>query len=67
MRKDVMLFVFLIVLLFLNSLTTPAYATIFSDGFESGDFSAWTGTVGSPTIVSSPTHHGAYAARFGST
>ncbi|MEM2995788.1 MAG: hypothetical protein QXI91_07265, partial [Candidatus Bathyarchaeia archaeon] len=43
------------------------FTVLFADGFESGDFSAWTGTVGSPTIVSSPTHHGAYAARFGST
>jgi hypothetical protein len=38
--------------------------TIFSDGFESGDFSAWTSTSGTPTIVTSPVHHGTYAARF---
>jgi hypothetical protein len=36
-------------------------ARIFQDGFESGDFSAWTGIVGSPTIVTSPVHHGTYA------
>jgi hypothetical protein len=41
---------------------TQFFTTIFSDGFESGDFSAWTGTVGSPAIVTSPVHHGAYAA-----
>lgn len=35
----------------------------FSDGFESGDFSAWTGTSGSPLIVTSPVHSGSYAAR----
>lgn len=34
---------------------------IFSDGFESGDFSAWTNTVGSPAIVETPVHHGSYA------
>jgi len=43
----------------------PAYAAIlFSDGFESGDFSAWTGTTGTPIIVSDPVHHGSYAAEF---
>lgn len=36
---------------------------IFSDGFESGNFSAWTGTNGSPSIVKSPVHHGSYAAQ----
>lgn len=35
---------------------------IFSDGFESGDFSAWTGTLGSPTVQNSMKHHGTYAA-----
>jgi hypothetical protein len=37
------------------------FTEFFSDGFESGDFSAWTGTNGSPTIVESPVHHGSYA------
>lgn len=41
---------------------------IFSDGFESGDFSAWTGTVtggsGSATVQSTIKHHGTYAAKF---
>jgi hypothetical protein len=56
--------VFLIVLLFLP-LIHPAFATtIFSDGFESGDFSAWTGTAGTLEVQSSITHHGTYAARF---
>lgn len=36
-------------------------ATIFSDGFESNDFSAWTGTGGSPSIQSSVVHCGSYA------
>lgn len=36
-------------------------ATIFSDGFESGDFSAWTGTDGAPAIAGSPVHHGDYS------
>lgn len=35
-------------------------ATIFSDGFESGDFSAWTGKVGSGAIVTGG-HCGSYA------
>jgi hypothetical protein len=34
---------------------------LFSDDFESGDFTAWTGTYGTPTIVNSPVHHGAFA------
>jgi hypothetical protein len=37
------------------------FTVLFSDGFESGDFSAWTGTNGSPTIVTDPVHHGSYA------
>jgi len=36
-------------------------AVIFSDGFESGNFNAWTATSGSPTVVESPVHHGNYA------
>jgi len=34
---------------------------LFADGFESGDLSAWSGASGSPTVVGSPVHHGAYA------
>lgn len=41
------------------------FTTLFSDGFESGDFSAWTGTnVGSGQLLevqSSVVHHGSYA------
>jgi hypothetical protein len=40
---------------------TQFFTDLFSDGFESGDFSAWTATSGTPTIVGSPTHHGSYA------
>jgi hypothetical protein len=44
------------------------FTTIFSDGFESGDFSAWTGTgtSGSSTISvsSEQAHHGTYSAKF---
>jgi hypothetical protein len=40
------------------------FTELFSDGFESGDFSAWTGTSGSPSVVGSPVHHGSYAAEF---
>jgi hypothetical protein len=35
--------------------------TIFSDGFESGDFSAWTSITGSPTVSSAQKHHGSYS------
>jgi hypothetical protein len=38
------------------------FTIIFQSGFETGDFSEWTGTNGSPTIVTSPVHHGSYAA-----
>jgi DNA-directed RNA polymerase subunit RPC12/RpoP len=44
---------------------TRFFTIIFQDGFESGDFSAWTGTSGTPTIVTSPVHHGSYAAQAG--
>jgi DNA-directed RNA polymerase subunit RPC12/RpoP len=43
---------------------TKYFTEIFSDGFESGDFSAWTNTYGTPTIITSPVHHGTYAANF---
>jgi hypothetical protein len=33
---------------------------IFSDGFESGDFSAWTGTAGSPSVSDTAEHSGVY-------
>lgn len=36
---------------------------IFEDGFESGDFTAWSNTVNNPSIVGSPVHHGSYAMR----
>ena len=34
---------------------------IFSDGFESGDFSAWTGNYDGCTVIHSPVHHGSHA------
>ena len=40
------------------------FTELFSDGFESGDFIAWTGTSGNPSVVGSPVHHGSYAAEF---
>jgi hypothetical protein len=39
-------------------------ANVFADGFESGDFSAWTSTGGSPAVTNSTSHHGAYSASF---
>jgi len=43
------------------------FTEFFSDGFESGDFSAWDGTAnyyGSSSIVSTPVYQGSYAAKF---
>jgi DNA-directed RNA polymerase subunit RPC12/RpoP len=44
------------------------FTTIFSDGFESGDFSAWTGTTtggtNTATVVDTWAHHGTYSAKF---
>ena len=37
------------------------FTEIFSDGFESGNFSAWTGTLGTPTVQGTYVHHGSYA------
>jgi len=47
---------------------TRFFTTLFSDGFESGDFSAWTGTsvpAGCTAVVdsASPVHHGTYSAK----
>jgi hypothetical protein len=57
--------VFLTVLLF-STLIHPAFATtIFSDGVESGDFSAWTELAGATASVQSTVvHHGSYAAKW---
>jgi len=35
--------------------------TIFSDDFESGDFSAWTASTGTPEVVTTYAHHGSYS------
>lgn len=40
---------------------TKYFTPIFTSGFETGDFSEWTENSGG-TIVSSPVHHGTYAA-----
>ena len=44
------------------------FTTIFEDGFESGDFSAWTGTSTSAgetaEVVTTDPHHGSYHAKF---
>jgi uncharacterized protein YjbI with pentapeptide repeats len=37
------------------------FTEFFSDGFESGNFSAWSGNNGSPTVSSSQTHNGSYS------
>ncbi|MBS7634464.1 heparin lyase I family protein [Candidatus Bathyarchaeota archaeon] len=47
--------------------TTPS-SRIFSDGFESGSFNAWSGTAvtsgETATVVTSRRHHGSYSAKF---
>lgn len=40
---------------------------IFEDGFESGDFSAWSQTTGSPTVTSGNAYQGTYKAVFTAT
>ncbi|MEM3579287.1 MAG: hypothetical protein QXK47_02375 [Candidatus Bathyarchaeia archaeon] len=46
---------------------TRYFTIIFQDGFESGDFSAWTGTTvdseNTLEVISSAAHHGSYGAR----
>jgi uncharacterized repeat protein (TIGR02543 family) len=41
--------------------TFTLFTGIFEDGFESGDFSAWTATTGTPSVVSTTSHHGTYS------
>jgi len=46
------------------------FTIVFSDGFESGDFSAWTSTYttgGTVTVVGAPVHTGTKAAKFDAT
>lgn len=37
------------------------------EGFESGSFSAWSGTSGSPTVETANVHHGTYNAKYASS
>lgn len=39
---------------------------IFSDGFEGNPFNEWSSTSGTPTVVTSPVHHGVNATEFDS-
>ena len=55
------LFCTLILLLASHSVVHADTAPIFSDGFESGNLTAWSGSLGSPTVQSSTVHSGAYA------
>jgi uncharacterized repeat protein (TIGR02543 family) len=49
-----------------NEAVTANFNTyLFSDGFESEDFSAWTGTTGACTVVEGPAYLGDDAAMFG--
>lgn len=40
---------------------------IFADGFETGDYSGWDGTTGSPEVTSALSHHGTYSAKMNFT
>lgn len=40
---------------------------IFTNGFEEGDFSAWTDTNATPSVVDTLTHHGTYCAKADTT
>jgi hypothetical protein len=54
-------FSLLLILLLPQLYALNIYATnIFSDGFESGDLSAWTGTHGNPTVTSGNAVEGTY-------
>jgi hypothetical protein len=66
MKGQVLIVAILTVLLTLTFIH-PAFATtIFSDGFESGNFNAWTGTEqsgGTIVVSSNYAHHGSYSAK----
>jgi len=47
----------------IGPITALASTSLFDDGFESGNLASWSGTSGSPTVVSSTVHHGSYALR----
>lgn len=54
---------FVVVCLVAESISFASATVIFSDGFESGDFSAWTGVKDySPVVVSDVVYDGSYAA-----
>ena len=63
-RKTLFLPVFLMCLLFLSINVKLVFATtIFEDGFESGDLSAWTGDNGYVEVVSTYAYQGTYSAK----
>jgi len=66
--KAKILIALLLCFLFLCLQFNSVFATeIFSDGFESGDFSAWTGTSGTVEVVTSPVYDGSYSAKASET
>jgi hypothetical protein len=46
---------------------TKYFTVLFSDGFESGDFSAWDSVTGSPTISTEQVHTGTYCMQYPSS
>lgn len=62
MIKKTTFFLFLCLTLCLSLTLCQAVqaTTIFSDGFESGDFSAWTGTSNAPSVAANQVHHGSW-------
>ncbi|MFN3329236.1 MAG: hypothetical protein ACK40U_10400, partial [Fervidobacterium pennivorans] len=67
MKKQLTIITFFLIISLILPFVNPVFATeIFSDGFESGDFSAWTGTAqssGTVTVVTENPHHGTYSAK----
>jgi len=65
MKPIEMVFVALLSLWLLGNVFLPLQITaFFTDSFESGDFSAWSGVHGSPEVVSERASHGDYSVKF---
>ena len=59
MKGSKVLFIFVVVISFFVPMVLAA--EYFNNGFEEGDFSAWTSTAGAPAVVASDANEGTYA------
>jgi hypothetical protein len=59
----VSVFALLVLSMFAGLIPQAKATTIFSDGFESGNFSAWTELEGAPEVVTDYAHHGSYSCK----